>query len=168
MCWTSNHQGQEIFHFSQMSRPAVRPIQPPRQYAPWALPPKGDRQGMELTNHLHLVLRLRFTDATRQLSRMPSWCVQASSLDLYCSSYTGQCLGAPQLLNMFILPPKSAIPQFQYVLLQHSAPFLAPLSPIYYSISAPVPALPFPASCGFYFSTETQAVHSSYMSVGSI
>jgi hypothetical protein len=50
----------KIFFFSIASRPALRPTQPPIQWVPWELLPRGLLcSGVKLTTHLHLVPRSR-------------------------------------------------------------------------------------------------------------
>jgi hypothetical protein len=52
-----SRQGQEIFLYSTMFRPALGPTQPPIQWLPGFLSP-----GVKLTTNLHLVLRSRMVE----------------------------------------------------------------------------------------------------------
>jgi hypothetical protein len=62
-----SRQGQEIFLFSTVSRPALRPTQPPIQWVPWAFPPWVKQPG----RNLHLLPRSRNSNST---PHAPSWC----------------------------------------------------------------------------------------------
>jgi hypothetical protein len=55
----------ELFFFTTASRPALRPTQPPIEWAPGAL-----SRGVKLTTHLHLVWRSRMRGATPQYAFM--------------------------------------------------------------------------------------------------
>jgi hypothetical protein len=55
-------QGQEIFLFSTVSRPALGPTQPPIQWVTGALSPGVEWQGVKLITHLHLLPRSRMVE----------------------------------------------------------------------------------------------------------
>jgi hypothetical protein len=58
---------------SIMSRPTLGSTQPPIQWVPGLFSWRQSGQGMKLTTHLHLVLRLRMLGAIPPLPHMSAW-----------------------------------------------------------------------------------------------
>jgi hypothetical protein len=59
---------------STLSRPALRPTQPPSQWVPGALSPGQSRWDVKLTTYLRLIPRSIKCGSINPLPHMPSWC----------------------------------------------------------------------------------------------
>jgi hypothetical protein len=57
--WSDSRQGQRKFLFSKSPRPVLKPIQPPVEWVAGTLSLGGSGRGLNLTTHLHLVMRSR-------------------------------------------------------------------------------------------------------------
>jgi hypothetical protein len=80
-----HRQRQKIFPLASVSRPALRPTQPPVQFVPWLLSPEVDRGwGVTLTNHLDLLSRSRMS---RTYNTSPPWRLHGVAGLIYFTFY---------------------------------------------------------------------------------
>jgi hypothetical protein len=80
--------------FSNVTRPAMRPIQPHIQWVSGPLCPRVKWPGVKLASHLHLMPSLRINEAIPLVPHVPSWltCGQLSLLLFQCLVAVGHVM----------------------------------------------------------------------------